>query len=268
MRWSASCGIHAQEAHWELVVPGGTVVASEQRHQSAAETVILTDLLLYQQLTALLPGSQPGQRLQAHHGLVFRAKFRGLVRAARWLDSNWQPNLLRRGEATAHFQEFDSHYRIAVRGRWKSTPTARLHIYEGTSVPANSAASPSQQRRVMNWHASSTIQRVATFRAGLQFCINGSPVPRRWDSVPLSWLLHQLAASGRAAVSGVGLQPRRASAVQSIDGHWDGGWPCPGERPLGAGDNRALVAQRESRRKTKTCQNSSSRSIQAPRNKL
>ena len=49
------------------------------------------------------------------------------------------------------------------------------------------------------------------------------PVPHLWRaSVPRSWRYTSLAASGRAAVSGVGLQPRRAMAVPSLDGHWHG----------------------------------------------
>ena len=165
---------------------------------------MLTDPLVCQYLTALLPSIQPGQRLHA--------KFQRLVRTARLPDANLQPYSSRRGEAAAHVQEFGSLEDTAVRGRWKSTSTARLHINEGIAAPADLAGSPVQRRHIME--LARVVEQPMHCSVWGWFwnfaATDAQPVPRlRRASVPRSLRLHQTGSQWKSCRkwSGVATTP-------------------------------------------------------------
>ena len=96
------------------------------RRGDLTESVVLTDPVLIHYLLVLLPRillvSACGQRILN----LFEHIFESCARTLPPLD--WRPYSLRRGGATAHFLQFGSLDKTAVRGRWQSTRTARLYI--------------------------------------------------------------------------------------------------------------------------------------------
>ena len=65
-----------------------------------------------------------------------------------------RPYSLRRGGATAHFLEYGSLDKTAIRGRWSSTETARIYTKEAVSTLAQITLAALQQ---------ATIEKYATF---------------------------------------------------------------------------------------------------------
>ena len=102
---------------------------------------MLTDALLHWCWSALFPSIQPTKQLQWICVSVQVSKSRP--------HSVFAQRQLATVLATAHFRKFGSLDHTGVRGRWKSTSTARLNNNEGIATLANLAASPSQQRRIM-----------------------------------------------------------------------------------------------------------------------
>ena len=92
------------------------------RRGDLAENVVLTD---------------PVEHLWPKNSQSFRTQFRELCADARLPPLPWRPYSLRRGGATAHFLQFGSLDKTAVRGRWQSTRTARLYVDEGVAALAS-----------------------------------------------------------------------------------------------------------------------------------
>ena len=114
-----------------------------------AESVVLKDPVLIQFLHVLLPRILPGEHLWPKDSQSFRTHFRKLCTDARLPPLPWRPYSLRRGGATAHFLQFGSLDKTAVRGRWQSTRTARLYVDEGVAALALSTVStPAQERHI------------------------------------------------------------------------------------------------------------------------
>ena len=120
-----------------LTLPG---TKSGIRRGDFAESVVLTDPVLIQYLHVLLPRILPGERLCPKDSQSFRAQFRELCADARLPALPWRPNSIRRGGATAHVLQFGSLYKTAVRGRWQSARTARVHIKEGIAALASTVS--------------------------------------------------------------------------------------------------------------------------------
>ena len=108
------------------------------RRGDLEESVVLTDPVLIQYLHALLSRILPGEHLWPKDSQSFRTQFRELCADARLPPLPWRPYSLRRGGATAHFLQFGSLDKTAVRGRWQSTRTARLYVDEGVAALASS----------------------------------------------------------------------------------------------------------------------------------
>ena len=134
--------------------PGGLVLLtlpwtkSGQRHQSVAETVVLSDPVLLAFVHAWVPQMAPDTPLYGGGAQGIRRDFTRLCRTAGLPAQGWRPYSLRRGGATAHFLQFGSLDRTAVRGRWQSTKTARIYINEGIATLAEIAATPAQEQRM------------------------------------------------------------------------------------------------------------------------
>jgi hypothetical protein len=121
---------------------------SGQRLQAVPESIVISDPLLLTYLQVLLPQLQSGEAIYPGGDRVFRASFAQLCREVRLPGVGWRPYSLRRGGATAHFLQFGSLDRTAVRGRWQSTRTARVYINEAVASLAAISASPAQDRSV------------------------------------------------------------------------------------------------------------------------
>ena len=115
------------------------------RRGDFAESVVLTDPVLIQYLHVLLPRILPGERLWPKDSQSFRIQFRQLCTDARLPALPWRPYSIRRGGATAHFLQFGSLDKTAVRGRWQSARTARVYINEGIAALASIVATPAQE---------------------------------------------------------------------------------------------------------------------------
>ena len=116
--------------------------------------VVLTDPVLIQYLHVLLPRILPGEHLWPKDSRSFRTQFRELCADAGLPPLPWRPYSLRRGGATAHFLQFGSLDKTAVRGRWQSTRTARLHVDEGVAALASIVSTPAQERHIRSLAAS------------------------------------------------------------------------------------------------------------------
>ena len=143
-----------------LTLPG---TKSGIRRGDFAESVVLTDPVLIQYLHVLLPRILPGERLWPKDSQSFRAQFRELCADARLPALPWRPYSIRRGGATAHFLQFGSLDKTAVRGRWQSARTARVYINEGIAALASIVSTPAQER-----HIRSLAANVATARIPLR----------------------------------------------------------------------------------------------------
>ena len=124
---------------------------SGQRLKNVPEAVVITDPLLLTYLRVLLPRLEPHDYLYPGKNANFRAAFRRLCLATRLpaVTPTWRPYSLRRGGATAHFMEFGSLDRTALRGRWQSTSTARVYINEAVATLATITTTPYQQREIV-----------------------------------------------------------------------------------------------------------------------
>ena len=124
------------------------------RRGDLAESVVLTDPVLIQYLHVLLTRILPGEHLWPKDSQSFRTQFRELCADARLPPLPWRPYSLRRGGATAHFLQFGSLDKTAVRGRWQSTRTARLYVDEGVAALASIVSTPAQERHIRSLAAS------------------------------------------------------------------------------------------------------------------
>ena len=122
-------------------------------HQASdcAESVVLTDKILIQYLHVLLPRILPGERLWPKDSQSFRMQFRLLCTDARLPALPWRPYSIRRGGATAHFLQFGSLDKTAVRGRWQSTRTATVYINEGIAALTSIVTTPAQNLTFDLW---------------------------------------------------------------------------------------------------------------------
>ena len=145
-----------QVCHFVMPLAAGPVVLAleetkcSQRRGIKAESVVLTDPTLIGYLRVVLPRLRPGERLYGGSGYQFREDVRSLCYLARLPAANWRPYSLRRGGATAHFLEFGSLDRTAVRGRWTSVQTARIYIDEGVATLAQLIATDNQRARIQH----------------------------------------------------------------------------------------------------------------------
>ena len=124
------------------------------RRGDLAESVVLTDPVLIQYLHVPLTRILPGEHLWPKNSQSFRTHFRELCADAGLPPLPWRPYSLRRGGATAHFLQFGSLDKTAVRGRWESTRTARLYIDEGVAALASIVSTPAQERHIRSLAAS------------------------------------------------------------------------------------------------------------------
>ena len=124
------------------------------RRGDLAESVVLTDPVLIQYLHVLLSRIFPGEHLWPKDSQSFRTQFRELCADAGLPPLPWRPYSLRRGGATAHFLQFGSLDKTAVRGRWQSTRTAKLYVDEGVAALASIVSTPAQERHIRSLAAS------------------------------------------------------------------------------------------------------------------
>ena len=175
------------------------VTKTGQRHQSAPETVMLTDPVLCQYSAALLTSIQPWQRLYTHSGTFFGSSFQ---------DSSTQRDCLT----------------PSGNRRRGNRPFSGVILHQWLLDPSRICGGP--PFRVLGGY---TRPGAGPLRAPAVPSSDG-----RWDGVPLN--------SGRRQRF-----PRRmASKVPSNDGFAQVGGTY---EPPARGDNRALVAQWESRTK-------------------
>ena len=119
-----------------------------RRQRVDVEQVIVTDGTLLA-LLRKVASTRPAAASIAGLGVpAFRRLFLQLVREAQLPRLNWQTHSLRRGGATAHFQQFGSLSRTALVGRWSNLNTARLYIQSARQALAEIHVTPRQAE----WH--------------------------------------------------------------------------------------------------------------------
>ena len=151
------------------------------RRGEMAESVVLTVSVLIQYLHVLLPRILPGEHLWPRDSQSFRTLFRELCTDARLPPLLWRPYSLRRGGATAHFLQFGSLDKTAVRGRWQSTRTApaRMYIGEGSAALASIVSTPAQERHIRSLAASVATAQIPfsmillSLQGQTEFCRSG-----------------------------------------------------------------------------------------------
>ena len=116
--------LHLQAKHFMMSERGGLVLLllestkSGQRRSMQSELVVLSDPLLLAYVRCLIPRLAPGERLYLRGSQQFREDFGSLCRRASLPSLPWRPYSLRRGGPTAHFLEYGSLDKTALRGRW------------------------------------------------------------------------------------------------------------------------------------------------------
>ena len=121
---------------------------SGQRLRNVPESVTITDPTLLDYLAVLLPRLWPGELIFPGGDHAFRVGFPRICQSAHLPALDWKPYSLRRGGATAHFLQYGSLDRTAIRGRWQNQRTARIYIDEGVAILAGIRATTQQEKHI------------------------------------------------------------------------------------------------------------------------
>ena len=87
------------------------------------------------------------------NGTAFRKAFEKLTIFFGVQNMNFRGYSLRRGGATAYFQEYGLMERTLIRGRWSSIQVARLYICDALAQLPSLIATPRSQRLIAKYRA-------------------------------------------------------------------------------------------------------------------
>lgn len=107
------------------------------RRHSASEVISITNLAVLEILRALAEwrsaNGLPKLKIWSRTAATFRQQFKRLMQVYDVDELGFRPYSLRRGGATALFQETHSMEAALLRGRWESSRVARIYISDGLS---------------------------------------------------------------------------------------------------------------------------------------
>ena len=116
------------------------------RKHAAHDAISITDSLTLEVLRTLVElrneQSLTAVKLWNASPQCFRNRFNALMQLFGLQSHSFRPYSLRRGGATALFQESNSMEVVLTRGRWQSSKIARVYITDGLSYLAPSASPP------------------------------------------------------------------------------------------------------------------------------